>query len=400
ADAWFRAENYNTALKLYKKARFFEKNDPYIQKRVAATYFELGEYNAAIREYKKYFNIDKSDAEAYYYVAISYLNLKQTKKAEQALAKGLKLGTPDSDILFMIGNGYAKIFKRKKSIEFYNKCIVVNPKHEKAILKLAEVYLEEKDIRSAAKSYLKLYNFDNSKYNKYLAKAGLLYEQDNDTMEAHQIFNNFVRNNYTNPDIYIHLARIEYKQQKFAPVISALEKIPPSKIFEKSDMILLADSYCSIGKPKKAIDWLVKIVSKDNKNKKALIMLGISYEKTNDIDKAMKIYKKIVGLTTGNEQSTYSFKIGKLFEKSNKTIDAITIYLKNITDHPEDLRNYRQLITIYKKSENWGAAREILEKSVNLSNAKPYYWKELAEVCLKQNDKAGTVKYFKKYLEL
>ncbi len=400
ADAWFKEENFNTALKIYKKARFFKKKDPYIQKRIAATYFKLGEYNAATREYIKLLNIDKSDSDAYYYLAISYLNLKQAKKAEEVLTKGLKLQTPHSDILFMIGNGYAKLLHRKKSIEYYNKCITINPKHEKALLKLAEAYLKEKDVRPAAKTYLKLYNLDNSKYNKYLAKAGLLYEQDNDTTKAHEIYSNFVKNNYDNPTVYIRLARIEYRQKEFTSTISTLKKIPSSKITEKDDMMLLADSYCSIGKPKDAIVWLEKIVSRDNKNKEALIMLGISFEKIGNIDNAMKIYKKVVGLTTGSEQSTYSFKIGLLLEKSKKTIDAITIYIMNITDHPEDLRNYRQLITIYLKSENWGAAREILEKSVGLSKAKPYYWKELAEVCLKQNDKAGAVKYYKKYLEL
>ena len=400
ADAWFKEENFSTALKMYKKARFFEKKNPYLQKQIAAIYFELGEYNAATREYIKLLNIDNSDSDAYYYLAASYLNLKQVIKAEKVLAKGIKSGTPGSDILFIIGDGYAKILNRKKSIEYYNKCISVNSKHEKALQNLAEAYCKEKDILSAAKTYLKLYNLDNSKHNKYLAMAGLLYEQGNDTTKAHEIYRTFVTNNYDNPTVYIRFARIEYRQKNYSSAISTLEKFPSSKITEKDDMMLLADSYCSTGKPKEAIVWLEKIVSRDNKNKEALIMLGISFEKIGNIDNAMKIYKKVVGLITGSEQSTYSFKIGLLLEKSKKTIDAISTYLMNITDHPEDFRNYRQLINIYLKSENWAAAREIMEKSVGLPNAKPFYWKELAEVCLKQNDKTGAVKHYKKYLEL
>jgi len=400
ADAWFKEQNYTIALKEYKKNRYFEKENSAIQRQIALCYLNLKEYNAAAREFMTYIDMNSGDAEAHYYLSVVYLYLNKVNKSEETLARAGSLGKPGCEMLYLLGQGHAFVSNPQKSIGYYLQCIALNPKHENALLKLAETYLQEKQPLPAAEAYLQLYNIDNSKYSGLLGKAGLLYEESNDTVKAVEQYKNFVQNNYDNPVVYIRLSRIEYRKKSYPSVVTLLEKIPAAEITDKSDIMSFADSYCSIGKYTQAIDWLLKIVSKDAKNRDAQILLGNAYENSNDIANALKTYKTVVQITEGEVKATYSHKIGLLHEKDGKTPDAIETYIKNITEFPADFRNFRQLITIYTKAENWGAARAALEKCVAIPDAKPFYWKELAQVCLKQNDKAGAVKNYATYTDM
>ncbi len=399
-DAWYQEGNYSAALRDYKKARFFLKEEPYIQKRIATIYFNLEEYNAAIREYQKLLTLVPKDAESLFNLAVAYLHLNKTSSAEEILEKAFESGKPDSEIFFKLGNGYAHVMNMKKAIEYYMQCITLDPKHEKGLLSLSEIYRKENREKEAAKIYLRLYELDHTRYTDYLAKAGFLYEQLNDTAQAYSIFTTFVNNNYSNPQCNIHLARMEYRRKNYKAVLSLLEKIPESEITEKSDMLALADAYCILGKPEKAIPWLEKIVSRDSKLKEALVMLSVSYDKIGDLNNALKYYKKCLDVANDKEKTIYTHQIALLYEKGDNIEEAIEAYRRNIEKYPHYLKNYNRLANLYAKAHNWGAVREILEKSIKLPNIKPFYWKKLAEVCLKQNDKAGAVKNYKEYLEL
>lgn len=400
-DAWFQEGNFSNALKEYKKARYFEKDDPHVLKSIAKIYFLDHEYNAAAREYTSLVQSGIKDAEIYYHLTISFLQLKNKKNAEENLAQALLLGQPTGEILYQLGLGYANLLDKQQAIVYYQQCLQLDPKHEKALLELSAIFLADNNNRGTAELYVKLYNLDNIKYTQLLAKAGLLYEQVKDSAEAYRVYTEFVGHDYPNPQIYINLARMEYGKKNYSSVVTLLEKIPQSEISDKQDMLIFSEAYCIVGKPDKAIPWLETLISKNNKHKEALLLLAVSYEQTNDFPNAQKTYKRVYDLAANEEErSNFAFQIALLYEKAGALNDAIIQYKNNIDKFPLNLRNYQQLANLYSKTEEWAAVREILEKCIKLPNVTPFYWKKLGEVCLKQNDKASALKYYKKYLEI
>lgn len=398
-DAWYAEKNYKKALLDYKRARFLNKNDSYIQKKIAAIYFKRKEYNAANREFLLYNTLYPKDMDSYYSLSIANLHLNKIVKAEEYLNIAQSLGRPSSEILFLFGDGYLSLKMNKKAIEFFIQCITLDPKYTEALIILAEIYLEENNKSAAAKVYLDLYTVDNSKYSRFLGKAGLLYEDVNDMEKAYKLYLQFFENDYDNSNINIHLARMNYSKKKYPGVIATLEKIPELEIVKISDKLLFADSYIILGKTIKAIPWLKNIIKKNIENIIALSMLAASYESVSDYNNALLIYKKLLTLDYKKNGKKYSYKIALMYEKAKNMDEAIIAYKKNIKDFPNYIQNYSHLLAINNALENWGGVRAVLEKCVKIPNVKPFYWKQLAEVCLKQNDKASAVKNFKSYLK-
>jgi tetratricopeptide (TPR) repeat protein len=399
ADAWFQEKSYSTAMKEYKKARLLDPKDLYIQKQIAFIYYHEKEYNASVREFQKFLSLDNKDADVYYYLSISQLHLRKSELAEKNLEKAFALKKPHSEMLFMLGKGYDISLNTKKALEYYNQCLLLDPKHANCLLTLYNIYLNDNNLSATAEICQQIYNCDSNKYSDYLAKAGLFWEKDNNLKKAHEIYSFFVKKGYENLEINLRLARIEYSKKNYKTVIGVLKKIPQTSISAKDDKFILADSYFSIKNYKEAIPWLKQIVRKDSKNKRVLKMLATAYEKAGDFENAVLTVYRLAEISVDSEQADYLFKSGELLEMSNKTLGAIDQYTTNISKYPQDLRNYTNMINMHTRLENWAAAREILEKCIKLPIQKPEHRKKLADICLKQNDKAEAIKHYEHYLE-
>ncbi len=397
-DAWFAEESYTNAMKNYKKARYFKRKDPYIQGRIATIYFKSKEYNAATREYQQLLTLDNTNSNAYYYCAISQLHLKRVQLAEANLEKAYSLGKPNSDIFYHIGVGFLINNQTAKAMEYFNQCQTLDPKHEQCLLTLYSLYYDNKKWVLCAEIGLKLFELNNDKYTDYLAKAGFLFEKSNEVKRARHAFSHFVKRDYNNPDVYIHLARMEGEAQNFESVISILKKIPQSSIKKGTDRILFAKAYYVGKKFSEAIPWFKKALQKDGRNIVVLEKLARSHEKIGDIESAIETYRNCASFSKGKQQSDYLYNVAVLLEQLNKNELAIQQFTENIIKHPKDSRNYSILVKLYRKSQNWGAARSTLEEAIGNIKTDASLYRALAEVCKEQNDRVEAIKNYKKYL--
>ncbi|MBN1981834.1 MAG: tetratricopeptide repeat protein [Chitinivibrionales bacterium] len=399
-DAWYEKSDWENALAEYKKARLFNKKDPFVQQRIASIYFQRAEYEAAAQEYEVLFDFQQNnESKSYYNCAIAYLFLGKVAKAESFMINGRKLGLPNAEIFYMIGMGYRTSSNNRKSIESMKSCLQLEPRHKNALQQLSELYLTEQLLAEAADVHIKLYELDTAKQWMLLGKAGLLYEQTKAMDKARSIFTLFVKKGYVDMDVFLHLARLEYGRKEYGAAAALLERIPKSKITDLSDIQMCATSYFSLQYYEKAIPWLMQWVATETAQVAPLDMLATSYEKKRNFPDAIRTYRKLAELTTGEKASNYLYQVAFLLENSSSTNEAIIQYKKNIKQTPADKRNYTQLIGLYEKSGQLNEARLLLEQAIVEIPSEALFIKQLAGNCLKQNDKSSAVKYFKQYLE-
>lgn len=399
ADAWNQEHNLHSALKEYKKARYFDSTDQYIQKQIALIYFRMHEFNAASRELTRLLSLGNNDADTYYYRAIAQLHLRKVDNAESSLNKAYSLGKPDAKILYLLGLGYNTALKKSEAIKAFEQSVQLNPKNQAALLELSKAYQEEKKYRAAAETNIKLYESDTGKYLSYLAEAGFLFEKVHDTAQARKSFTAYVACGQSNDAVILHLAKIEYFYTMYPTVISLLQRLTPEKISEHRDMFMFAHSYFMTKQYNDAIPWFRKVLVQSKNHTDAYTMLAVSYEEIGDYKNAVQTCTEMIKLLTGEQQATCGYKIAVLYQRLGRLDEAIVKYVHNIKLYPFDLRNYDQLIAIYRENENWPRAREILEKSITLPEIPVRYHKRLAEVYLKLNDKVNAVKQYITYLE-
>jgi predicted Zn-dependent protease len=76
-----------------------------------------------------------------------------------------------------------------------------------------------------------------------------------------------------------------------------------------------AQAYVGLGEYKEAEKILTSLAKKDNKNEKILNLLAYIYEKTDQLEQAMKLYDEIYKIT---KKSKYKESIERVQEKIKK----------------------------------------------------------------------------------
>ncbi len=399
ADAYFAAGNHSEALSHYHEARKQDGSDVHIQRRIARINFEASEYATAEREYLKLLRQNEKDSGAYFYLAIISLHNKNLSKAQSRLSQANEQGTATAQILYLLGQGFEIVDRTDEAISFYNRCLKKDSGHENAQLSLARAYEKTGENKLAAQSYSKLFEMDTVKYADYLAEAGLHHEKAGEPEKARDAFSRYLNGGYENPEINLHLARLEFGFKSYARVISLIGELEKQIGDNEGDIRILAESYFRTSDYTNAIDWFKRIVDDRKAGADVIEMTAVSYEKTSNIATAREYYQKLLPKVEEKRKPDIAFHIAELYESQRMIRDAQKQYLDNVGLYPSDLRNYDRLLAIFKQEGEWNEARRVLEKLVGKPYSKPGYTKELARVCLHQNDKSNAIKYFKEYLE-
>ena len=370
--------------------------------------FRQGKIDLAIKEYNKILGIKPNDLEVRR--IIGDLQLKQNNISGAV------------DQFEWIADYFLKEGFFAKAIAMYKRITRINPNYEGASVKLAELYTKQGLIIEAKQIYLDLAE-ENKRKNNYkksldMYKKILEFDRNNikmrlllaDNYYREGLKDNAISEYLTAADILIHKKEFQKAEEL---LLSTSKKVQNVQVMEK-----LIRCYTNRGDDQKAIELLRGLGSDLFKDINLLKLLGELYFKSDQIDEAEKIYKKITEISS--EETEIIMKLGRVYLHRNEYEKAYGLFLPivdkslkekkyedaaallrfiiasnnsyipalkklasifKISDKKNNLiALYESLIPVYEQKEMKKELIEILEELIELSDAPFTYQEQLARL--------------------
>ena len=192
-------------------------------------------------------------------------------------------------------------------------------------------------------------------------------------------------------------ARKEYKwEQAFLHTINAVdmnEKYIPSHL-------LLADIQVKRGFFESAIETLKRLKMFHLKSLPVSLKLINAYIESNRLYDALKEFDHISTLgNVINSSSEYAFLLAKYFEKKELYVMAINWYKRSIARNPLSDKSYFALAKIYKRGNQFKAAKKYLIEAVNLDPEETRYKVLYSKILREEGGPSVAIGYLRGELE-
>ena len=394
-DAFLAKGEKTKALGYYKKEIAISKPDSTIQGKIASLSYETASAQVARNEYQALVKMGAGGSTALYKLGILSLRLKDKAGAQSWLLKAKTAGTTDAETYYQIGREYSGLGAAQDALDAYEECVKKEPSRDSVWIEIVAALKKTGRDSAAAEADLKLFSLNNEKYKSNLSEAGQLFEKHGMKVRAKDVYNTFLAKKYVDPEVNLKLANIEYGDKNYTAVIKLLEDLSPSKI-NMGEASMLAESYTKTGQYAKALPHLAYILKKNPKDVKAIEASAIAFEKKNDIDQAIVMYKKYLALAGKHQE--YAFHLAELLEKQNDSKGAVAQYSSNIKDYPDDFRNYDKLGRTYISMNYNKSAVSVLEKALRFKEAANDLQGLLAKAQVAIGEKAAAIENYKVYL--
>ncbi|MBD3391771.1 MAG: tetratricopeptide repeat protein [Chitinivibrionales bacterium] len=399
ADAWLAAGNPRTALTHYRQAKEQAPGDLYVQDRVADLSYQLADKKTATEEYERLAALDSANAKAHTRLALLYIQQKDLKRGESFLAKATSLEKPDADMYYQLGTAFQKAGAPDRAAGMYREVLRVEPKRDDVWVKLAALQLETGKETDAAESHVKLFELNAKKYSDRLAQAGKLFEKNGLMKEARAAYERFLAGKFSDPEVNISLARMEYKAKKYERVVGLLAPLADNRAVDLEVLTMLGISYARIKRHEQAAATLARVIEKKRDDIQLLELAARSYQSAGNAARAIDMYSRLLETRRTDKHSEYAYSIGMLYESLNQTAKAIARYEENVNDYRKDIRNYKRLVALYTKARDHRRVTEILHAMERVPGAPPDLQKMLAESYAQMGDKANAARHYRRHLK-
>lgn len=263
-------------------------------------FFGKQDYENAIKYFKWAIEKKGVKPQVYYNLALSYQCNKDYDKAIVNYNKFLESSPEDHDGLYNVALVYYLKENYTKSVEFFEKCVEVK-RDEDGIKALTLAYLSQGEIDKAlefANEILQLPN-EGEKLYYVIAKA---FENKNSLNKdftyidkSIEMYSKLIAKNPKNFEAYLAISICYAKKGEWEASVEfckrAMEVNPKS--YEANNQMGLVYYCCN--QVKDSIDYYEKALGlKPEGDYKIYSNLGYAYEKIGEIDKAVKIFSKLV----------------------------------------------------------------------------------------------------------
>jgi len=160
----------------------------------------------------------------------------------------------------------------------------------------------------------------------------------------------------------------------------------------------LAIAYSKSGNLEAAVSIYLKVLKIDSKSFSTLFNLGRIYQQKGDLEKALETFEKILKLKNVNSLDLVFNEIGITFQKKEDFNSAIKAYLKAIKLNKNLIQSYNNLGYAQFEIEDFDSAEISFLKAIKLSSQNAIARKNLSKIyLLKGNYKEGLKNYEYRY---
>ena len=168
ASFYENIDNYEEAIKYYKKMEKFDENKSTIYASLSYCYTEIKDYSAALIYSDKAINADSENSYAYYRKGRLLVKLKEFDSAIDMFMKSIDYDKSDVDSFQWISYCYSMLKDFEKSLEFANRAILINNEDCYSYFRKAWAYQELGRYIEAINFYQKCLEYNDKYIDAYL----------------------------------------------------------------------------------------------------------------------------------------------------------------------------------------------------------------------------------------
>lgn len=171
-----------------------------------------------------------------------------------------------------------------------------------------------------------------------------------------------------------------------------------SKSGSPSASLQIARAYNAIGNFDKAIGQYESILNKNPKLRIAGFELGKLYLKSNEYDKARKLFTKLVSTRTGNPE--YHYYLGEAFRELGQSASSLVSYKNAVEKDSTHLRSLFQLAKYFTIKQERGQVLRYVDKGLEFYSNDVSLINLKALIYFNDNQYEKAIPWFEKVLEL
>jgi len=394
-------EDKENAVIYLKRYLSINTNDAIGQKNLGDLLYELKDKDGALAAYRAAIKLDPSIKGFYKRYAELVIAKGQQEEVIRVLTSAIKSGEADANTYTTLGMIYHKSGQYSKALEMYQKAMQLDPQNIEILSAVAECQENTGALNDAIISYEQVIMM-NSNVTVELKKLGNLYLKTGRNEQAINIYKKYLEKVPTDQEVAKNVGLALNKNNQHQEAVKYFDLVKNVSPNDVNYLLACGESYYLTGNNKRCqeiYEGLRTIKPPIANIKKVLKILAESYEKDNNIQKAVDIYSEYV-LLPGPKDPDIAYKAGFLQEKVNLQ-KAQKIYEENVKNFPNDYRNMLRLGIIYAKDKTTLAkSAQILKRASTIADTIPAMWLEMAQVYNKLGNEKEELNAYKKLITL
>lgn len=362
---------------------------------LANCYDHLNDFLHAKPAYLEVIKLRDNYLDAYKNLGAMYIKNKEPEKALDIATKALALSQDDYLIYYLAGTAFLALRDYKNSIPHFEKALELNPMHVQLYNNLGTAYLTVGKYDQAYESYVKAGDLDPKNSLTFYNIASILQIQ-NKLTEACEYFQKAY--SIENLEQYlVALALCEFKSGQYDAAIQHYKNLVSQHPEKHNFQYNLACCYEMVGEYTFAIGILDQLTLLNPKAKLMSQKLADLYLKTNQPHKAKEIYERIISYGIVSPEIYYEYAL--ICVKTDDVDTAEKILKKVIELNPEAAQARKDLGVIYLSKRLFDYAKDEFEQAYRLAPEDYGIIFEYANFLHATSDFAKADELYKKVLE-
>jgi len=281
----YNARRYSNAWKYFEKAATHDPNDANIQRSIADVCMLMNKPAPAIKALEKAYTINQNDTETLVKLNQLYFNFGNWDKVIEMSSKIKKKVPQQKGIDFMIGKAYYSQQDFGKSIPALQAAIKEDPKNAEANYMVGRMYVQMSNYSTAVPYYDVAMKLDTTQPQRFYEYAMVLATAEQFDKSLLWFETALQKGYKPRDDFFMNMAYTLADAKKSDKAIAILQDILKRRPQDMALLNGLADINYHAGKYKEAIGYWDDVLAADEKNARALYMIGVTYIKMGkDVD--------------------------------------------------------------------------------------------------------------------
>lgn len=354
-------KDYNRAIEKLETAILMSNQNPKPCVSLGIIYAKLREYEKAEKVLLEALKRDSQNAYAYSILSSVYVAEDNFEQAEDALKKSLKIAPSDSETYLNYGVLFAKLQKKQKAIEMLKKSKFLNPVNTHTLFILGVMLFETEKIQDAFNEFKQLEEL-NPTYKNLNYYIALCYKKEKNYMAVLEYAQRALKEDKTNPSIYILLAQNYINLNKDDEVLKIYNQGFEAGIDDFEFFLSWGISLLRINRVEEAKEKILKALDKKENDSTAIYRLGLCYYKEKNFEKAEELYNRAIQLNPTNASAIAD--LGIIFYEKKDYEQAIQTFFKAIDISTDKAYLYFYIANCYYKLGRLKKSIDYYEKTI------------------------------------
>jgi len=335
-----------------------------LYEKFADYFFRAKNYEAAVKYFSKAIDVNPDEAKLYHYRGLAYESCKQHASAIKDYDKAIALKPDAPEVHYSLGNIYNTLGNYDSALKNINQTLAHKPDHGKAYYLRGLIYSNRRQYKSAIDDFSKAIEHGENHFLAYYSRGGAYYRAG-EYDAAVKDFETCIRLNPNDHDVYFNIGVIFYKRGRYDSSIEKSTRALELKPNMITALNLRANAYFKTKQYEKAIPDYIACRSLKPDQYDVCYNLGNAYRNVGQYNKAIQAYNKTIELKSDFPSAFY--RRAQTLCKIGELAKAITDYIKVIELQPKGVvayLNVMELLLITGKTDEAEKWRKKLEETI------------------------------------